>query len=184
MAYHLALALSQAPETLRGPFARQLIANSSGWQSHMQEMVWLALADYLPPELLDRALAALPRMAQPQHKEPLERVASRLSAEALQTLFDNLKGANSPHAPTDGQAIALGIIGAELLDRRRRSIPDVLQVIDSVLQRSANESLQRLTMSLQHLTPLLHAAVGMAGVDGLIAQMMELCDWWLPTPGS
>lgn len=176
--------ISRLPESFRATIVDAWLADLAEWPAQVQQAARLAIADRLPvDEFVARIIPILTGFVQPQHKSVIASALPRLPEPTLCTLFDTIKLANAPFAPSDGQAIVLAAVGSELLRRSRKYLVELGLAVDSALRRSVADNLERLLTTLQHLAPVLEAMVGGLGIDAMVAELLALSDWWDLAPG-
>jgi hypothetical protein len=174
---HLSHVLASLPDLLKTTIVTQLSEAMPAWPVHMQDQFLVACAEYLPAALQERFVASLSRAVQSQHAAGLKQGVRHLSDRLLLSAFSALSMANGRFAPTDGQAVALSIVGTELLRRGPTHLAAMWPRVLGVIRRST-ENLNRLNTSLQCLAPLLRAAAGVDVIDEVVDMLLDLGDWW------
>lgn len=155
----------------------RLLESMTDWLPHIQDQVLVACASYVGIEWHERVVAALPRFVQPHMSGGIGQFAAAASERLLMSAFTSLAAANGTLAPTEGQAVALAVVGTELLRRKPATQPDLWPTVLTILRRSA-QNVHELHKLLRHLAPLLRAAVGGDMIDQTVETLLEQCDWW------
>lgn len=175
--------LAALPADVRRPLVDHLLSAMAAWPAQHQDQVILSCADLLPDHLQERFISALPRISNGGSLRPLEDLLPRLPERMLRAALQCLLKASGDFPISEIHIGAIAMVGCELVRRSPTATAEVWQVLMRILRQSA-ESIQKLTVALQHLAPLLRIVFGASGIDEVMETLLEVRCWWRNTESS